>query len=178
MKSWHIAVAAAVGTAAAIGTARAVTDTVFRYENPRTGFYNLNVMDFNAARSVVTYEITYPVRINTSGSGGCFTAGVHLPEGAKITALTGWYNAQALSGVQLFLDRHNPLSGQSDEIASVASNDTSGGIHEMTKAVAPSPISTVHNKNFSYGVAACVNHSDTDTFYGARVTFTYVNAGD
>src|SRR5690348_16507875 len=70
------------------GAAHAVTDTIFKYTNPRTGFFTIDPMALSADTDGRTYTTDYQ-NGNISGAG-CFNTGVNLPNGATVTALTVW----------------------------------------------------------------------------------------
>src|SRR5688572_11300512 len=72
--------------------AQAVTDTEFKYAEPRTGFLMLGPPDFVPDASDVTYSMSGGGSIRTSSSGQvCFLAPVRLPHRATFRQMRVFY---------------------------------------------------------------------------------------
>ena len=177
MKDRHIAIAAIVATVTGIGGAQAITDNVFRYSSTKTGFYGISSLDL-----VPGNNNTAPNYDNSTAGGlfklqqnGCFGTGVHLPNGATITAVRVWY-ASGVNGnptVSLLQVRFVQF-GVSSVITSKTLADNSG-----TTKVADLTVSQPHkvgNSSGIYGWEVCL--TPNDIFYAARITYTYETAGD
>ena len=87
----RIAAGLAAGAIAGLflsGAAQAITDTVFRYSAPKTGYYSIHPAAMAPQKSTLNYEINYSdgaLYISTINS--CHQTGLNLPQGAKITSL-------------------------------------------------------------------------------------------
>ena len=106
---------------------------------------------------------------------GCFGTGVHLPNGATITAVKVWY-ASGATGNPIVTLRQALFSnfGVTNVIASRTLMDNSG-IQKVANLTLPEP-HKVDNASGVYALQACL--TPDDTFYAARITYTYETAGD
>ncbi len=181
------------------GTALALKSSSFTYSRTKTGYYSLSPMDF-APDSLHTptndyhkfwidyvdptpspTDDSFVWRLGNTDTARCFNAGVHLPKGAKMKSITFWYESGDLYGdlheddFYGVLVRQNPSTNAAAAIAAVAPIDDSGVKTPIT-ALVESTKQTVNNQAFTYGVGVCVA-GDT-YFYGARIKYTYKNAGD
>ena len=113
--------------------------------------------------------------LSNEDAGRCFNAGVNLPNGARIKSIRFFYQSDATSDFYGTLVRANPATGTSSRIAEVTpANDADVRTSASDNiALAKQP---VKNASFQYGVGVCP--FDGTTFLGARITYTYKNAGD
>jgi hypothetical protein len=173
-------VIAAAGILVAVsltGAAFAVTDTVFRYKTEHSGFLSLAPMAFAAADSDSATQLTATFPTEVSGSA-CMMTGVNLPQSAKITALAAWAstgNGVTGAAFTITLFRNNPSTSASDVIAD-ASMQADSGRKALNARVTNAGLGQVDNRFYNYSVGIC--QSSTSDFYGARINYTYVTAGD
>jgi hypothetical protein len=158
-----------------IGAAHAATDTIFKYTTPKTGALTLLAAAFTPAQHTSSWS---NIGSSLDGAGGstCFFAAVNLPQGAKITNLAVWYAKNDSGGSYLFLTREQLSTGNTALIGSVLATDSGGARGGKQAAVTNTAVNTVNNLAYGYYLEKCV--SSTETFYGARITFTYQTAGD
>jgi len=157
------------------GAAHAVTDTIFKYTNPRTGFFTIDPMALSADTDGRTYTIDY-TNGNISGTG-CFSTGVNLPNGATITALTVWIASGAGSDPNFTLLRRDLGSGNPDLLLNhVLVNDDSTARTAHNFKFANNASAKVDNKH-TFGFAVCLPDA-TNFFLGGRIAYTYTTAGD
>ena len=160
------------------GAAQAITENVFRYSSPKTGWYGMNPMAFSSdgTPGATEYFIQWPDFLRNIGSGThCFNTGVNLPHGARMTRFSAWYSTDAANSVRVSLFRagfaDDALSGLLSQLNSTDTSATRVGM-----SLAPG-IPEVQNSQFNYSVGVCMDRS-SDRFYGARITYTYTTAGD
>ena len=163
-----------------IGIAHAISSNIFQYTTPQTGYLNLSPMAFSPedAADAAHFAISPPFWISKDAGANnvCMVAGVHLPEGARVKSLTAWAASDVDQGVQVRLMRANPASGTANGLVGVISHDTSQNRFAMS-AAAPGATAVINNQHFGYGVHVCIN-STPSLFFGARITYTYSDAGD
>ena len=159
-----------------VGTSIAVTSKKFNYSQTQKGVYSLGAMAFSIDGSTAGAWLNSwgGSSITNDNSSRCFNAGVHLPKGAKIKKVTWIYSSGAGEDFFGSFFRQNPLVGGTS-LASVNPADDTGVRTAVSDTVGATQ-QTVNNKKFGYGVGACV--SGTTDFHGARVHYTYKNAGD
>jgi hypothetical protein len=158
------------------GTAVAITGTEFLYSSTKTGFLSIHPMDLAPDSNNAQYSNDYLFPTLFAANVSCYSTGVNLPHGSRITQLAVWYSSPAGSDPVVLFVRNNLANGTSDSLI------TSGSIFNdsNTRKLAVLPLaggsSVVGNAGFSYGFGICpgVNGS----FRGARITYTYTNAGD
>ena len=157
------------------GTVAALTATDFTYSTTKTGYYSIHPMDMapegNGAAS--NYSIGY---INAELFGtGCYSTGVHVPQGSRITQLVVAYSSGVGDDPGFFLYRSALSNGSFTGLVDVEVQDDTD-----TRKLAVLPIlggpSLVSNIGFTYGFAACPGLSGI--FNGARIAYTYTSAGD
>jgi hypothetical protein len=178
--SRRLAVAAAGGLLVALslsGVAQAVTDTIFQYTAAKTGYFAIHPMAMvpDGADSASTYHVGWNgAGLHTTG-GGCFSTSVNLPNGATMTALDIWYSSGTGGNPQMVILRYKVADGTSDFVADRFFKDDSatrkGGTAPINVAFA-----VADNAHYTYGFGTCLTANDS--FYGARITYTYTNAGD
>lgn len=154
------------------GAAHAITDTVFKYSTPKTGYLSFGPFAFGPAANIQSYTIT-PNYIQSSG-GVCFLSGVNLPNGATITTLTGWF-ASSSGNAKVTLWRQPVDSFAEEVIAERHDLDTSGALQRVSVNATQSA-AIVDNQRYFYELMGCFDSNDT--FHGARIAYTYTNAGD
>jgi hypothetical protein len=169
--------AAAVATILGIGAAaHAATDTIFRYSTPRTGFYSVSAVGMTPEVPGIDY-----VSDHVSGSlyvlsdGGCFTAAINLPHGVKITDVHGvWTSGGTEDSVfrlyQYALREHEPMLMRQGLVAGT-------GARRGIRSVPTSTSQIVNNNLYTYGFFVCTVEP-ADIFHGAKITYTYMHAGD
>jgi hypothetical protein len=159
------------------GPAHAITDAIFKYSTVKTGHLALHPMEFvptsQADAASSGYDIHWESGAITATSSVCVNAGLHLPQGATITAVAGWFTASS-GGAEIFVGRNNVSTGASDTLVLKVDSDTSGSRKQVNAA--PTAFQVVDNAHFMYGIGICMG--STDIFHGARITYTYTNAGD
>ena len=160
-----------------VGTAAAVTSSSFTYSKPKIGYLSLSTLDFSSDRVGDTLnDYRNDMAFLTDDSPDrYFVAGVHLPNGARILSATFWYSSSTL--VTNFignLGRANLATPDSTDLARVQPTDNSGNRTGVTQAV-PAGMQTVNNRVYSYSVY--VGIIPGQTFYGARIKYSYTSAG-
>ena len=179
--SRRVALAAAGGLLAAVplsGAAQAITDTVFKYTTVKTGYFGIDVMAMAPQTTAAAndYSISWTNGISTSAGYRCFNAGVNLPNGATMTRLSIWYTNGGSSNPHVQLLRHTLATGLTQGLAFATIVDDSGTRKQKNFAIADGPLAKVNNGPYTYGFGVCIGTNAF--FHGARVTYTYNNAGD
>jgi hypothetical protein len=99
-----------------------------------------------------------------------------LPNGATIAALTVWFDSNASDDPIFVFSRRDLVSGAMVPLVSgPLHNDTATRVHHTFTI--PKANGKVINSNYVFTFAYC-GQSNNDHFYGARVAYTYTNAGD
>lgn len=160
--------------------ARAVTDTIFKYQAPKTGYFQLPSGAFTPAANVQYRNgLDYLATLEDTATNGatCFLSAVHLPHGAKMTKLTIWYSKEnpPAESSHFYLWR-NKADGTADVIVSHSFFDSTGGARTALGVSIPAAFQAVNNLAYSYPVRMCL--AGLDRLYGVRVTYTYTDAGD
>ena len=160
----------------AVGTAYAITSGSFKYSSTKTGYVSVSNMDMipDGNNTTITYFNSWTGGLSDPGDG-CFNAGVNLPQGAKVKSITYTYDSSTGSNffgrfVRMNLDSGNGV----DIIDSVSPTNDTGNVAHVTASV-HSNQQGVDNKRFAYGVGVCPGSDGT--FYGAKIKYTYKNAG-
>jgi len=177
MKKNHtIAIAAAFLAPLLVnGGAQAITDNVFRYSSPKTGHLQIPAAAFGVTHSDTGFDKSAILFSPSDDVDTCFAAAVNLPDRARMTDLAVWYvkgNGTDFT-VQLFAQKmtdgsvSSPVGGQ---LADNGGARTRANFNITTGQV-------VDNQNHNYTIQVCTNARNNE-FYGARVTYTYVTAGD
>lgn len=157
------------------GAAQAITDTVFKYSTPQTGFLQIPNGSFVAETSTSAYSNnTDAISIGIDTVTTCFQAPVNLPAGAKMTELDiAYQKANGTSDFTVLMVRRK----MSDATSTIM---FSQHLANTGYKVAHIPITTlqlVDNQQYSYAVELCMN-STSSFFRGARIVYTYTNAGN
>jgi hypothetical protein len=102
----------------------------------------------------------------------------NAPAGAKITKVQTYYKSGATGNVNVSLYRRQFSNAVSIPIASVFFSDDSGTLQAGNVPLDNTPPSNlvVNNNLFAYAFSMCEGLSEA--FYGAKITYTYENAGD
>jgi hypothetical protein len=161
-----------------VGTSVALTDTAFKYTHAKTGYLSVSSMDFapdSLQGATNDYVNAWDGSLSNSALGRCFNAGVNLPQGAKMTQITFYYQSDATSDLGGYLVRRNPASGSGTYAVTSTPADNSNIATSVTAAI-PLNYRTINNKKYAYGVGVCLETEGT-LFNGARITYTYTNAG-
>jgi hypothetical protein len=169
--------AAAIAGGFSIGnTAEATTSSTFTYSAPKTGFYSIDPMAMapRTTSSAGNYAIELsPIRLISGG--GCYTTGVNLPHGVKVTNVAVWYSSAGTSDVDVRLFRSRLSDGSSTLLLDRVIADNTN-TRKSVVATVNSTLATIGNGVYTYGFIVCF--ATGDAFYGARITYTYQNAGD
>jgi hypothetical protein len=160
-----------------VGTAQAANDTVYKYSTPKTGYFTIDHTTMVPTASGVNYAGSFADSLRlTAASGTCFGAGVHLPHGAKITAVSVAYRSGNGEDPTAYVISRRFSNGAIALIALTEIVDNSDTRKIAHLATDPA-VATVNNAVFSYTFAFCL--STTDNYFDiARITYTYQNAGD
>lgn len=155
-------------------SASAVTDTTFRYTTAKTGFFTISVLAMKPDSSLADYSVTLNDGLSTAGAA-CFSTGVNLPLGAKITNLR-------IVGKTPGSDKTISTVLQTWSLQNGASAGIIGANHTFpsngavaARDVAPG-VPVAVDASHAYGFQVCLNAGQV--FLGARVTYTYQSAGD
>jgi hypothetical protein len=173
MISASILVAAAI-----LGAAQAATDTIYRYSTPKTGFLGIdNMALIPDSDNALAYQNNWDTGLRPRmGENGCFNAGVHLPHGAIIARLVVFYRSAADATVpRAYLLRKEFSTGTSQQVGFSALPDAA--TRTSYDVSLDDALATVNNSRYSYGFGICLENSG-DTFYAARIVYTYEHAGD
>ncbi len=164
-----------VATLVLSGTAMAITDTTFTYSTVQTGYLMIGPGDLVPENngSADDYSLA-PVVI--SGTFACFTAPVHLPQGARMTSVRTSYRSDAATNPGLLLERFNPVTGAHDYLIAPRSILDDSDTLQYVNDVIPANLRLVTNSHYLYSYRPCVGSGDV--FYGARIAYQYYTAGD
>ena len=184
LKAQHIAMLALGGIAvfALRGPALAINDTVFHYQTPKTGWFSIGPgamapENNTAASNYWIKSVDVGKAILFAPTGVCFTSGVSLPNGAKITTLTFWASSHPGGDPQGWLYRVDATDGTVETVVTKILRDNTTERKTTNAAVTDQSVATVNNQRYMYNFRFCFG-SDDDGFWGARVAYTYTDAGD
>jgi len=122
------------------------------------------------------YRTSYdPVRL-TARNDACFSTGVNLPQGSRITQFAVWYSSEANDNPTVHLQRTNLANGTSTALLASQSIVGDSGFHELAVIPIAGGSSLVSNIGFAYGLGFCPGTNGS--FRGARIAYTYTSAGD
>jgi hypothetical protein len=178
-RSATVAAGSLLAILAICGTAKAVTDTIFKYSAPKTGYFTIDHMAMAPDGDGADYTISWGdgLFLNTMGSR-CFNTGVNLPNGAKITAAAVYYASGMGAPIQVNFDSHKFVTGAVITIGSknLTDNSSTRKVANLSLSSTPADL-VINNAQSSYGFGVCLSTTD-NVFFGARITYTYDNAGD
>lgn len=154
--------------------AYAITDTIFKYTTAKTAYYTVHNAAYASDGGNAEWSNDREFGAHASGGGTCGLAGVNLPEGAVITAITAWVNTTVVSGgIELF--RQSVTDGTFTSMG-FAAFPNSGATRKAVNMPVVAAAATIDNGHFSYGSRACVFNQTR--FHGIRIKYTYTTAGD
>jgi hypothetical protein len=156
------------------GAARAITDTVFRYSTPKTGYLTLHPVAFTIQASSMAFVVLQDTAISPEPDG-CLGAPVNLPHGATITAVTFWMTTGDPDPASVRMFRTRLQTGANEYLFS-ENAPNHGGVRRSFSLDVPD-FNVINNAQYAYGVVACMINNP-DALHGVRVTYTYSNAGD
>jgi hypothetical protein len=171
-----------VGAIVAGGAAIAITSTAFTYSSTKTGYLALSTMAFapNRVGSTGAGDFTNDWTgsaqgISSPDGSRCFSTGVNLPNGSRIRSVRYSFTSGPGANLRIELVRVNPATGASTFLAQAEPLNDAGARRSFSTDV-PSTKQLVDNQTFVYGFGVCAQ--DDTTVHGARITYTYRNAGD
>jgi len=172
-------ISASILTAAGIlGAANAATDSIFKYTNPKTGYYGIDntAMSPDGDNSLAYFNEFDVALAPRLGKSACFSTGINLPHGAIITQLKVFYQGGAGADKPFVTLQRKPYTTGINN--SVAEQDLpQSATRTATNLLLDASFTTVNNAAFSYGFGICLRN-ENDIFYAARITYTYQHAGD
>jgi hypothetical protein len=157
------------------GAAYAISSAAFRYTKPKTGYLTIPAAAFTPQNPSDAYD-NFGFHLNVDGTV-CFVAPVNLPQNARLARLAMWYSKNDAVQVELVLWRISlppPAGGSPTRIATLSPVNTGGA--RKAAAVNITSLRIVNNARFTYFISQCL--SDTESFTGARIRYTYTTAGD
>jgi hypothetical protein len=164
---------------AVVGTAQAITETAFKYSAPKNGFFTIDHTAMKPLAPGSNYISSFDTSLRLLADGGpCFAAGVHLPNGAKITGVAVTYRSGVGEDPGGLLFSRKFSDGTATAIAAKEIVDDSDvrKVAHLGMLATPSQ-ATVNNAQYSYTFGFCLE--TTDNFFDmARIAYTYQNAGD
>lgn len=165
-----------VAVAVISGGAYAVTDTVFKYTAPKTGYFSVSHLAMVPLQDTAAFFNGIGGTGLTVPSTECFSAGVNLPHGAKMTQLAFVSGSITHGNPVVYLLRQKLSDGTQDIIASATNvSDTDARITRAV-AIANDAKALTNNAHYAYALHLCMFNGDN--FYGARIIYTYTHAGD
>ena len=156
------------------GGAKAITDTIFKYTTPKTGYLQIPASAFTPDNLTNNYS-NDAVQITPSTNNlTCFSAPVNLPHGVKMTS----WSLMQKSGAGEFSGgiRSSGYGGGASGgliLYKPTLPDTGGIVKLFNFAISE----VIDNTHHTYSVFACMT-SSTASFAGMRVAYQYTNAGD
>src|SRR5688572_19170780 len=157
------------------GTAYAVTDTVFRYDPPKTGYLMIPPAAFVPHEGSVTQWSKGPgylIQGTTPGVEVCFGAPVHLPDRSKLSSVRVWY---AVSDTGVLNYRLTAQDASYDfgigvlilDRPTVPSTDFT--IRSANHNITEPSVQTISNARYAYFFRACMDGgAELD---GVRITY-------
>jgi hypothetical protein len=158
------------------GAAQAVTDTVFKYSTPKTGYLAFAGNAFTPLDDMTGFYVNNRRELRVKADDFvCFATPVHLPQGADMTSLAVWYRNQTATLTVSVLKATN--SGVFSEIAKRNLPQGAGALL-ATKSIAGAA-AIIDNQRSHYWLEYCATDGSTDSqLNSVRITYTYMNAGD
>jgi hypothetical protein len=170
-------IAAAILLSWVVSGTKAAADDTFKYGRAQVGWLSISPLAMGPWKSTAPSGFTKgPDEIVTTDAG-CFGTGVYLPHGATITSAVVWYSTAA-AGVffETALHRHDLSNGEVNEFAHAIFSDYSGRRANGFMTFVDRPVATV-DQRFDYSFSYCLVGGG-GKFMGARIRYTYTNAGD
>jgi hypothetical protein len=156
--------------------AQAATDTIYKYTTPKNGTFQISALAMIPEWHNTEYDIDYEGAL-VSYNNGCFSTSVHLPQGATIAAITGFYSSGAGTNPHYQFARYTVNNGAFVSMALKAVQDGTGNRKPFQAPVIKGEARVVNNNQHSYVFLTCLG-SENNKFHGARVSYTYTHAGD
>jgi hypothetical protein len=166
-----LGIAALVALMAA-GAAYALTASSFDYSSPKTGYVRVSAMAFAPGESDGSFYNSWSGGLYSS-DGICFNAGVDLPVGSRVKAITFYFRSGPATDFSGWFYRRQLPTAESLQLAGIfPSNDA--GIPTSVTVTIPA-IKQPVTAGRAYGIGMCPGSDGT--LYGARVKYTYTSAG-
>jgi len=163
----------AVGLALiAAGAAYALTASSFKYSAPKTGYVRVSAMAFAPNGQGGTYFNDWNSGLTGTGAG-CFNAGVDLPAGSRVKAITFYFKSGPGSNFAGDFWRRQLSTGGSLLLVTANPNNNTNAPSSVTKNISSTKQAVTADR--AYGVGVCTG--DDGTFYGAKIKYTYTSAG-
>ena len=157
------------------GTAMAVTDTSFTYSTVQTGYLHIGPGDLVPNDDSIVGDFFLDATFASSDSVGCFVAGIHLPQGSRITSVRSSYLSGTGHNPYFEFRRANPVTVTDDYLFQRSISDDSGTVTYVNDVVPPT-LALVNNALYTYTYHLCVGTADA--FLAARIAYQYRTAGD
>jgi hypothetical protein len=169
--------AAAIVLLCANSGTEANADDTFKYDRAQVGWLSISPIALGPWKSTAPSGYTKSPGELATPDAGCFGTGVYLPHGATITSAVVWYSTTT-SGVffEIALHRHDLASGEVNEFAHGIFFDHSGKRANGFMSFVDRPAAVV-DQRFDYSFSYCFGGGG-GKFLGARIRYTYTNAGD
>ena len=147
-RSRCIGIAAAIAAVFSLtGAAQAVTDSVFKYSAQKIGSYSISVVEMSPQSYGNVFSIDF--FHGRLYGGGCYTTGVHLPQGAKITFLTVYYRGGNNGNLAFYLLRTRVSDGRVDRLVSRVIQDNSSTRKNDSNGVASQVATMASGRGFA-----------------------------
>lgn len=177
----HRVTLAVLAISAAVGTAGAVTDIAFNYSAPKNGYYMIDPFELTPFSSSTQFTAVLDgqgMGISPTGANSsCLVTGLHFPNAATLVQLIVHFRSGAsVAGQPSFTLWRKTPTGDYLQAGTRTFVDDSGGNRAGSVPIA-AEVAVINNALYSYGLQVCL-HSSADVFYGARIQYTYKNAGD
>ena len=171
----RLAVFLGIGAALALiaaGAAYALTASSFKYSTPKTGYKRIHNMAFAPFDASQVYSNTWNQGLSATASQ-CLSAGVELPVGSRVKAITFYFKSG--TGGDFFGDlwRMRLSNAKATRLANAFPSNDANTPTSVTVNI-PSTKQAV-TADHAYGVGVCPGAGDI--FYGAKIKYTYTSAG-
>jgi hypothetical protein len=160
----------------AAAAAYALTASSFTYSSPKTGYVRVSNLAFapDGGGGEYSNQMYTGLRSTSPVGSFCFVAGVDLPAGSRVQAITFTFRSGPGSDFEgRFYRRHLPLPTGIKLLAASAPGSDSGKTttDRIPIGAAKRPVTAAH----AYGIDVCLGTDDA--FFGARIEYTYTSAG-
>jgi len=129
-----------------------------------------SAVHFTPSRSSIDYSNVGPGRTTTTG-GASFTALLDLPQGARVTRVTGYFvDNNPVQSVTFFLLQHDPSTGDAEALGQVSSDGSSSAVRSVS--FEPSGV-VVDHETRAFSISGQFPASDPSNiiFHGMRVEY-------
>jgi hypothetical protein len=158
-----------------VGTAYAITSSSFKYSSTKTGYVSVSAMDMAPDNDANDYFNDWSQGVEPNDSS-CYNAGVNLPSGSKVKSVTFLYKSGPTSEFFGRFVRMRLSTGVGTDIISAPNPANDTGLPSSVTRNVGAANQNVSNSQFAYGIGVCPGATD-GTFIGARIKYTYRNAG-